>query len=364
MIIDNYLWKQVVWPAFLVLALLVGIFSCYTIGAILNEEFAQGTNKLPVLALMKLTCLSVLIAMPILLPAAFFLGTVTSMSRLYQDSELPVLLCLGWSEWRLTRPILITALVLMLFSATLTIWLRPWAYTQSYQIKEQLLQNLEFIQAVPGAFVALGRQGWVFNTEKAVTLNDNTQALTDVFLYLEKPTEEHIIIAKKGAISPAVFDEKLHIQLQSGTMYWLKKGGHLYREHAFEELKFNVAGLTADIDRDDHKTMSISALLAANTSREIAELQGRLNNPLITFLLCLLAIPLSRSKQRHRGNQKILLSVALYVAIFYLTNTIQKSVEQGALSSLPGLWLLPAVLLISVLLLYIEPVLAKKRLIQ
>lgn len=360
MIIDNYLWKQVVQPAFLVLVLLVGIFSCYTMGTILNEGFAQGANNLPVSALLELTCLSVLIAMPILLPTAFFLGTVASMSRLYQDSELPVLLCLGWSEWRLTRSILIAALALMLFSTTLTIWLRPWAYTQSYQIKERLLQDLEFTRAVPGAFVSLGSQGWVFNTEKAVTLDDNTQELTNVFLYLEKPTEEHIIIAKQGVISPAVFGKKLHIQLQSGTMYWLKKGGHLYREHAFKELKFNVGSLTAGINRDGHKTMSISALIATGTPREIAELQGRLNNPLITFLLCLLAIPLSRSKPRQRGNQKILLAVVIYVAIFYLTNAIRKSVEQEVLSSFPGLWVLPAVLLIVVFLLYIKPALAKE----
>lgn len=359
MIVDRHIWKQVVAPSITALLILVIIFLCYTLVAILNNDISGALGQASVFTLFNLISLNLLIAAPTLLPAAFYLGIVFSITRLYQDSEIPVLFSLGWSEWRLARPIILSALVLVVISFVLTLWVRPWAYIQIYKAEETLLQHVEFSPTASGVFLSLGNGDWILNTEKVNVIDNNTRELSGIFLYIDHPKQPKIITAKRATVSLSP-NEHSNIKLYSGAIYWLKENGQVYREGAFDRLNFNTQALHKEFGFNKRKTLSTATLMSQiNSPKETGELQSRFNLPIITFLLCLMAIPFSRLKPRQGPNSRIFLALMLYILALYFMSTVQNSLEQGILPSMPGLWMISIAGFLVVIFIYVQPILSR-----
>src|SRR6202000_172662 len=61
----------------------------------------------------------------IILPIAFFFGTLFTLQRLNGDSELVVMASAGYSQRQLAFPVFIAAALAMLVTWTCALWLRP-----------------------------------------------------------------------------------------------------------------------------------------------------------------------------------------------------------------------------------------------
>jgi lipopolysaccharide export system permease protein len=70
---------------------------------------------------------SLLHSLPVLLSIALFAGVLTTLSRMWRDSEMIVWLSSGLSFTQWIRPVLVFALPLTLLILLLTAWLDPWA---------------------------------------------------------------------------------------------------------------------------------------------------------------------------------------------------------------------------------------------
>lgn len=356
MIIDGYLWHQAIRPALAAFLLLTGIFFCYAIANILTNTVSDGLGQK---AILTLAMLHVLIAAPSLLTTAYYLGVITSLSRLYRESEFLVMLGLGWSEWRLARSILSISVALAICTGILVTWVRPWAYNESYRIEEESMFDAQIIRNIAGSFIPLGSENRVLN---ANSIDAETNELLDVFLHLNQDTqttEDRIILAKRGRISSSTENKQHRVRLYSGTVYWLNEDGQSHREHAFDELQFVIDDPSPTGRDRKRRALSTLELSQSDSPKEIAEFQWRLSAPLATLVLGALAIPLSRTGPRQSGNRQLVFALLVYGVIFYLASAVQNWVENGTLSTTPGIWFVWIIVAVYVGLLYIQPTLAK-----
>lgn len=349
MIIDGYLWHQTIKPALVALVLLTAIFFCYATAKILNDIAGSGLDQTTIL---QLAVLQILIAAPILLPTAYYLGIVFSLSRLYRESELIIMLCLGWSEWRLARSIVIVAVVLAICTGILTIWLRPLAYRESYRIEEKFIINAQMQRTAPGSFTRLGTSGWVLN---AKSMSQNADELLHIFLHRNGPIEEQVVIAERGSISQMSQSNSRQIQLHSGSIYGFSKEDGGYSERSFDELRFIIENPSILGQQNRRRGEPTSTLARATTSKEAAEFHWRISTPLAVLLLSALAIPLSRTNQRESGNKQLFFAVIAYAAVFYSSSVVTGWVETGILDAVPGIWSVWIILLLCIGLLYAKP---------
>lgn len=348
MIIDGYLWNQIIKPAFIALAVLVGVYFCYMTTKLLNDTVIGNLEQNTILTL---ASLYLLVATPVLLPTAYYLSVVTSLSRLYQDAEFPVLLSLGWSEWRLSRIILLTSLGIGIVTAILTIWVRPWAYGESHQIKAQSRLNAQILGVASDTFIVLD-DNLVLNAKSA---DEATGALLDVFLYIDHPTEERIIIADRSLLSDALPNVQRTIRFWSGAIYWLNKEGGAYREYTFDELQLVLDNSDEANPGQHRRSMPTKVLAKATTTQEIAEFQWRMSLPFAAFLIGAMAVPLSRTAPRQSGNRQLLIALVAYAVVFYVAGATRRWVENGIIGTTPGIWSVWILLAAGVAFLYFRP---------
>lgn len=349
MIIDGYIWHQTIKPTLVALVLLTVIFFCYATAKILNDIAGGGLDQTTIL---QLAMLQVLIAAPILLPTAYYFGIVFSLSRLYRESEFVVMLCLGWSEWRLARSIVIVAVVLAICTGVFTAWLRPWAYRESYRIEDKFIVNAQMQRTAPGAFTKLGASGWVLN---ATSMSKNSGELLHIFLHRDSPIEEQVVIAERGSISQISQRNSRRIQLHSGRIYGFSKEDGSYNERSFDELRFSIENPSIMGQKNRRRGEPTATLARAATSKEAAEFHWRISTPFAALLLSLLAIPLSRTNQRESGNRQLFFAVIAYAAVFYFSSIATSWVEVGLLDAVPGIWSVWIILLLCIGLLYAKP---------
>ena len=132
MIIDRYLIKEVVQPLLGICTALMVIFITYSLSRFLVDADAGLLQPAEVI---QLTVLKSLISLDVLLPLSLFLAVMTGLGRLYTDSEIYAMRAGGISEARLLRPLMRLSFIVAVVVALLSGWVRPWAYTQSYEIK-------------------------------------------------------------------------------------------------------------------------------------------------------------------------------------------------------------------------------------
>jgi len=101
------------------------------------------------------------------------------------------------------------------------------------------------------------------------------------------------------------------------------------------------------------KAESTLDLSDSNNPVDLAEFQWRLSTPLSTLLLALLAVPLSRSRPRQGKYAKMLGAVLIYAVYYNLMGMARTWVEQQRVAAQPGIWWVPMVLAVLILVFFI-----------
>ena len=140
MIIDRYIVREIVKPTVAVCATLIFIFGCYMATRFLADALV---GQLPGSTVIILILLRITIALEVLLPTTLYLSVVVALGRLYKDSEMTALFACGVSMGRVLRPVFLSALLIAVVVASLSLFIRPWAYKQYYRLKAEAEANFD-----------------------------------------------------------------------------------------------------------------------------------------------------------------------------------------------------------------------------
>ena len=343
MIIDRYMVREVGLPFIAVSAVLVIIFTTFSL-----THFLVDANAGLLLAgeVVKLTVLKALVSLEVLLPLSFYFAVMLGMGRLYSDSEIYAMRSGGISEGRLMRPVMLLALGLAVLTGFLSVSARPWAYQRSYQIRAEARAASEVDRI---------RQGQFYHFEKSRRtvfiehIAKNGRSVKGIFVRSRDDNDLQVITSVNG---------QLDSQARPGYYLLTLFDAYVYKRVAdapdmFAELGSLSLWLpTGEAEPVGYKTKAspTEALRVSLDPVDVAEFQWRLSTPVSALLLALLAIPLSRGRPRQGRYARILWALVIYAVYLNIMDVSRTWVEQG---SAAYIWWVPGVMLLVVTTMYV-----------
>ena len=343
MIIDHYLRREISMPFAAVSAVLVSIFVTFALTRFLMDVNA---SMLAPADLFNLTLLKALISLEVLLPLSLYLAVLMGLGRLHTDSEVYAMRAAGISEMRVLRPIIAVAVLLAIFIGLFSLFVRPWAYGVSYDIKARVEAGSEVDRVRGARFYNFEESG---RTIFVKTVSGKGRELEEIFIRSSRNEDLQVITATSGSLEYLARPEHHRLTLKEANIF--RKSGD--GPDVFAELgTFSLWMPAGQPDPVGYKTKSsnVFELFQSENNKDKAELQWRISTPLSALLLALLAIPLSRSRPRQGRYARILGAMIIYALYFNLLDVSRTWVEQGTARYI---WWSPGLLAFLVTALYI-----------
>ena len=312
---------------------LVFIFGCY-IATRYWEDAVQG--QLPGFIVFQLILLRIIISLEVLLPTTLFLSVVIALGRLYRDAEITAMFACGISMTRVIRSVLLISIIIGVFVACLSLYIRPLAWNQFFWLKAEAKASFDLTRMKGGNFYKTGDGERVIFADKV----DNQKNLAKrVFIQTKKDDSLQIIYADKATQYEDETTGEPIIVFQDGHLYEFPSTGENGLILQFENSAMHLE--PKDVIQPEYKVKSTATktLLHSNNLEEIAELQWRLSTPLSIILLGLLGIPLSRSSPRQGKYARAPVAILIFAVYYNFCAIMKKWVSQGVIDPLPGiLW--------------------------
>jgi lipopolysaccharide export system permease protein len=256
---------------------------------------------------------------------------------------------LSLTAW--VRPVLTFAIPLSLAIALLSLFLSPWALSQSAEFRQKLSARSDVGQVSPGAFQEANSAERVVFVE---SVTDDASFVRNVFVSSLQHQRLGVMIAPTGHLETTENGDRFMV-LENGRRYEVEPGTPEFRILEFARYAIRVEAKEARGIELTPKNMPLWDLIRENQPAHRAELLWRVGIPLSAIVLALLAIPLSFVNPRGGRSANMLLSILAYMIYNNLLSVSQAWVAQGQISFALG------VLSVHVLMLTFLPLLFFRR---
>ncbi len=319
------------------LALLISVFIAYSLARFLSEANA---GLLETAAVLRLSLLKTLIALEVLLPIALYIGFIVGLGRLYSDWEIIAFRASGIPESRLMLPVLAVAVAAAIGVTLLSVYLRPWAYGQLYDVESRAEAATDFATLSAGMFHTLaGERRTVFiGSRQPAARGQAGGQVGQLFFRSDRDGGLEVIAAPSGMIENGSVDEQHRLRLDDAMIYKRGAGGRVVVAR-LGLLELRVPGIEAEPVGYKTKAATTGSLAHLPGRKEQAEWQWRWSNGLSTLLLAAVALPLSRTRPRSGRYARIVLAVVIYALYYNVLGVVRSSVEQGTIDYV---WWAPA----------------------
>jgi lipopolysaccharide export system permease protein len=244
----------------------------------------------------------------------------------------------GYNETRVIRTVALLSLLVAALVGVISLYGRPWAYRQSYQIEADAQAEFDIRKIEPGHFIELQDAKYVLF---ARGVDRKRGKLSEVFLQTESGNgaraRVQVIYAREAYMPPVQLGEARSFEFRDGYSYSLDPGGSQDTTVKFGQLSIPIPGIEKDTSYR-RKAEATMVLARSAATKDVAEYQWRLSTPLATLALALLAVPLSRSTPRQGRHMSFILAIAAYTGLFILTSAARNWVGDGKIPPIPGIW--------------------------
>jgi lipopolysaccharide export system permease protein len=254
----------------------------------------------------------------IILPIAYFIGTLFTLSRLNGDSELVVMASAGFSQRQLAVPVFIAAGLAMLITWVCALWLMPAGQRAlnakvvdiRADIGAALLNEGEFNVPAPGLTVFIRQLG-------------NDGQIRGILVHDSRDTRRPVTyLAERGVLAQT--PQGARLIMLDGTVEQSAKSGSQLSVLKFRRDVINLDQFAgpARVNRRQTSERYLGELLnpqESNLSRQIrnaylAEAHNRLSEPLYCIAFALIAMAAILRGRRQRGALALRLTVAFLAA--------------------------------------------------
>ena len=350
MIILRYLSRELLQTTFSVtLVLLVIIMS----GRFIKYLAEAAAGKLDIDVVLAVMAYRIPGFLELILPLSFFISLLLAYGRLYTDSEMTVLHACGVSRGRILAYTCLPASVLTATVALLSLWLSPLGLQQADILLESQKSRSEFDSMQPGRFQRIKKANAVSYTESL----SNDKEPQQLFMAQTNATDNQVTIIRSTAAQR--IDDQTY-----GQPYWVFHNGAYYQGSPgsadYQVSRFSRYGQYIQqpditiVNHKDTEALATNQLLQSSEPESIAAWQWRLSIPLLTLIVMLLAIPLSKTNPRRGRYSKLFPSIILYLIYLVLLNAAKGKLEEGSIATYLGLWWVHGVFLLVALVLWID----------
>ncbi len=335
--IDRFLIRELLLATLATLAVLLAVVLCSRLATYLGQVANGMLTKDVILQMLGLQSIRFL---PVLMPVALLLGTMLTLGRLHQQSEMVALTACGYGPLEVYRPLYAIAVPLAALLAAVSLWVAPHAAALQAELQAHARQQAQLSVFSPGSFRETAGGQHVVYVE---SLDPSSGEMTRVFIQSREPNGVAITTGDRGH---QAFDAE-------GTRYMVLDRGFRYAgnpgETDYTAISFERAAARLDAPPPEialkREALPSAALLAAGSARDFAELHSRAGAPVSALLIALITPLLARARPREGRYGRLLAAILVYVIYVNLLGVGKAWMEKGSIGPLLGLWWVHAMLL-------------------
>ncbi|MGB2815676.1 MAG: LPS export ABC transporter permease LptF [Burkholderiaceae bacterium] len=300
-------------------------------------------------AVLQLLALTALTWLPLVLTLTLFIAVLMTLSRAYRDSEMVVWFATGQSLVAWIGPVLRFVWPVVIAIALLSFFVSPWSQGQIEETRDRFARRDDVSRVAPGRFIESAGSDRVFFVE---SVDVGGGEVRNVFVSAKTHGRETLVVAENGVIEVAPNGDRF-IVLKQGRRYEGNPGQLEYRTLEFETYAIRLESRPdRPIGERRAKTLTTFQLLTQPTPNNLGEVLWRVSAPVMALLVTLLAIPLSYTNPRVGRSTNLIIAVLAFAIYINLLNTVQAYVQQERLSFGIGVWVLHAIVLAIVVLMF------------
>ena len=286
----------------------------------------------------------------VLLPLAFYLGILLTLSRWYRDSEMTVLAACGIGLTHFLRPVMLLGLGLSLVVTVASFSYTPLAVRQVEKVKKESTQRPEPHKVAPGVFTESPDSGRILYAEKI----HRDGELEGIFVSNLEPDQQGVLVAKSGRPFTDEKTKDKFVALYDGTLYEGQPGAPDYRIIEFKVYNLRIEPKLIDEPLVPTAGLPTFALLGQSVNPEAnAELHWRLGKVIALFVLALYALVFAYTDARRGRMSNFFPAIVIYFVYSNLLGIGETILQRGGVPPAIGLWWVHGALaLLAVLLLW------------
>lgn len=285
----------------------------------------------------------------ITVPLSFLLGILLAFGRLSADSEFIALKASGVSLYNLIRPVILLAVVFVLLTGWITIFIEPASKAAFRGKLFQIASTNLSINIKPGVFnddfdgIVLYSRG----------VDENLGIMQDLFISDERSgVTPATITAKKGRFITDPENLRLTLRLNNGNIHRqpVNAGLSTYQTINFASYDINIdTGATVSDQKKAPKRseMSWNELNKAITSNTSTSSKNRLETEkheriviaFAPFVLVLIGVPLGLQSQRSGKGAGFAMALVVFLVYYILLSFAGTIAEKGIIPGAIILWL-------------------------
>ena len=289
-------------------------------------------------------------ALPVLLSLTLFISVLLTLTRSWGDSEMVIWFSSGLSLAAWLRPVMLFALPQIAMIAALSFFISPWAAQMAAQYSARLDARDDVSRVTPGVFGETAGRERVFFVE---SVSGEAKEVRNVFLSSVHQGQGGVSMSRVGRTETAPNGDRF-IVLEHGRRYEGMPGDPQYRVTEFDRYEARIETRESAGHKASTKEMTTLELLRSPTRDGLAELLWRVGIPVSALVLACLAIPMSFVNPRAGRSANLLFALFTYIVYNNLLSISQARVSQGRLDFSIGVWVVHAVMIVLLLVLFAQ----------
>jgi lipopolysaccharide export system permease protein len=268
---------------------------------------------------------TVLGRMHTILTLALFIAIVSTLSRMYRDSEMIIWLASGSSLGGVLQPVLRFSWPVLVVIALLVMFAWPWSNHQTDELRERFERRSDIERVAPGEFQESSSGRRVFFIDRNT---DGGGEGRNVFVStLEDDGSRSVMSARSGRVDRV--DDRQYLVLSQGQRLESNAEGET-RISEFEEYRAQINASTAATRHEQRRKSRPSwDLLQQPTRENLGELGWRLGVILTAANFVLIAVATTVSNPRAGRGGNMFFTLFAFVVYFNLINVGQRWTGSG-----------------------------------
>ena len=271
--------------------------------------------------------------LPTMLTLSLFVAIVVTLGRMYRDSEMIIWFASGVAVVRFVRPVLMTALPVLVVVALLLVFVWPWGNEQTQELRDRYQQRSDIARVAPGVFQTSSDGQRVFFVERDGADAENAR---NVFILTRMNQSESVTSAHRGHVEAK--DDERFLVLENGQRNEINM-------KTFDKTMSNFASyrvLTEDKALGSAKAKapratSTAVLMRDGSAEAQGELAWRFGLLFAAGNLLLLGISLAASNPRRPSNWSLLFALFTFIVYLNMVNLTQAWVSSSRMGIAPAL---------------------------
>lgn len=272
-----------------------------------------------------------------ILTLALFIAIVSTLSRMYRESEMIIWFSSGRSLGGFLSPVMRFAWPVLLVIVLMVLFVWPWANQQTAELRNRFENRGDLQRIAPGQFQESSSGRRVFFIDKDTA--DGTEGRNVFISSIEKNGNETVTSAVSGRIEWQ--GDRQFLMLNNGQRLESDPKTGRIKVSQFEQYGAQIGAASSYIRGGQAlKARSTLALIQDPTPAHMGELGWRIGVALTAFNLVLLGVATTVSNPRAGRSGNLLFTLFAFIVYFNLLNVGQRWVTAGQVG-----WLTLTVLL-------------------